>query len=532
MKKDTLQIRVISLLMVIIPLLFICYFFIYENIQQRKAAEIDKNLMIVKSTAMVVEHEISDMLNLMKKTSGMSAFKELDKAGMRDMIGLFHLEINEFIIKDREGNNILIFYQGQYNNSINTKSGNVYKEVLQGESLIRGEHESRLSGEYVVGLNVPIFDDSGKVIAMMEAHLKNSFFAKYLDPINIGKTGSLSLVDQSGYYIYDKDIDNRNELVASQCYKDVKGKDFAIIERSSKKSGVMKIFTTVRLKELGWYLVGSQPSFELAATGIIAVKRNVLTSGLMLLTLLLLWRYSVSLQSRKMLLERQNAEKLALVGELAAGMAHEIRNPLTAIKGFSDLLKSKEKYRDDREIFELLASSVDHIEGIVRETLLLARPQKMEIGKIDLEELMNDTCTFMNNEALLQEIKLECNKGDKKLFAKGDRLHLKQVLINIVKNALEATPKGGKVAVKLEKIDSMTAKITVSDTGVGIKPELIDRVGIPFFTTKAEGTGLGLSVCRRVIEEHNGTIKISSTLGKGTNIEIYLPLVDASALTS
>lgn len=526
MKKDTLLIRVISFLMILIPLLFICYFFIYENIQQRKAAEIDKNVMIVKSTAMVVEHEMTEMLKLMQKTAGMPAFKSLDKDGMREMISLFHSEIYEFSINDTEGKTILSYYNGEYNASSNIKDGHTFKNVLLGEYVIKGEHKSGLTDEYLVGLNVPILDDSGKVIAVMEAHLQNSFFARYLDPIKIGKTGSLGLIDHRGYYIYSKDIDNRTKLVASPCYEDVKGKDIAIVERASKKNGVMKIFTTVRLNELGWYLVGSQPGFELAAPGIIAVKRNVLTSGLLLITLILLWRYSVTLQSRKMLLERQNAEKLALVGELAAGMAHEIRNPLTAIKGFSDLLKCKEKYRDDREIFELLASSVDHIEGIVRETLLLARPQKMEIGKIDLEELIKDTCAFMNNEALLQEIKLVCDKGDKNLFTKGDRLHLKQVLINIVKNALEATPKGGQVSVKLEKINSSTVKIVVSDTGVGIKPEFVDKVGIPFFTTKANGTGLGLSVCRRVIDEHNGTFKIISTLGKGTTIEIYLPFVD------
>lgn len=525
MKKDTLQIRLISLLMVIIPILFVCYFFVYENIQQRKEAEIDKNMMIVKSTAMVIEHDLINMLDLMKKTASLPVFKTLDEDAMREIIDLFLSDIYEFSINDRDGKTILSYYKGRYKDSPNIKKGTIFQQVLQGESLVRGEHRSGLTGEYVVGLYVPVFDDSGKVIASMEAHLQNNYFAKHLDPIKIGKTGSLGLVDENGYYIYDDDIDNLTKLVASGCYNDVKGKDAAIVERTSKKTGEMKIFTMARLKDVDWYLVGSQPSSEVAAPGILAVKRNIITLGLLVLSLLLLWRYRVSLQHRNMLIDRQNAEKLALVGELAAGMAHEIRNPLTAIKGFSDLLKNKEKYSDDRELFELIASSVDHIEGIVRETLLLSRPQKMEIGNIDLTALIKDTCTFMKNEALLREINIKCNNGDKPVFAKGDRMHLKQVLINIVKNALEATSKAGQVTVELERTDSSTARIKVTDTGIGIKPDIIDKVGTPFFTTKANGTGLGLSVCRRVIDEHNGTMRITSIPDKGTTVEIYLPLI-------
>lgn len=286
----------------------------------------------------------------------------------------------------------------------------------------------------------------------------------------------------------------------------------------------------VRMNRFGWYAVVVQPSADLSIPGLIILTKNFIILVLVLITIFVLWRYKASLEYRDLLVKQQRAEKLALVGELAAGMAHEIRNPLTTVKGFAQLLKSKDKYAEDRETLDLIDSSVDHIEGIVSETLLLAKPQKMGLSAVQLRNLVEETCKLMRNEAVLKEINLElyCEEGNFTIL--GDEGHLKQVMVNLVKNAIEATPKNGRINFSLELKDKSTALIAVKDNGAGIKPEDMDKIGTPFFTTKPSGTGLGLSVSKRIIEEHRGTFDIKSRLGKGTKIMIELPLISADGL--
>lgn len=525
---NKLQIKIIYFLMVAIPLVAGSYFFVYENITQRKTAEINKNMTITRSMAMFIEYDINGELERMKQVASLPVFKNFDQDKMYEAIELFYSPNHkeQFYVADSEGNIVTGYPEYIPSSNYNLKQSPYFIKAMQGKAFVTGEHKTLLTGGYKTGLYVPIFDNSGKVIGILASHLANSFFKHHLDPIRIGQSGSMSLVDGSGYYIYDKDVDNNKKLVFCSCYKDGEGKAISVTERKSLRNGKMTIFTIVHLESLDWYLVATQLSSDITAPGIAMITRNIVMAALLLMTLFVLWQYKASLEQRNLLIKRQNAEKLALVGELAAGMAHEIRNPLTTIKGFTDLLKTREKYRDDRDILELLGSSVDHIEGIVRETLLLAKPQKMETGNVDLGQLVGETCDFMKNEALLKEINLELITAERPLFVNGDRQHLKQVLINIIKNSLEATPKEGSVTVKLAKIDCFTAGITVKDTGTGMPPEVLDKIGTPFFTTKDNGTGLGLSVCRRLVEEHKGVLKITSTPGRGTTVEISLPLAE------
>jgi len=214
------------------------------------------------------------------------------------------------------------------------------------------------------------------------------------------------------------------------------------------------------------------------------------------------------------------SEKLSIAGQLAAGIAHEIRNPLTSIKGFLQIMQPD--FSNHSQYFHIIFSELNRIEMILSELLMLAKPQETKFTKTDLVTLLNDVAILletqgnMNNVSILQkhsfpELKINCDENQ-----------LKQVFINLFKNAIDAMPKGGKVKVLTEKINQ-SVKIIVKDEGEGIPPEFLERIGEPFLTTKEKGNGLGLMITYKIIENHRGNMYVESEVGKGSIFTIVLP---------
>jgi two-component system, sporulation sensor kinase A len=215
-----------------------------------------------------------------------------------------------------------------------------------------------------------------------------------------------------------------------------------------------------------------------------------------------------------------NSEKLSIAGQLAAGIAHEVRNPLTAIKGFFQMM---EKEINDYEVyFNVIGSEINRIETILNELLLLAKPQQAKFERNSLEQILNhvitllETLTNLNGIIIIKEIQPDLP------LINCDENQLKQVFINILKNSIEAMTKGGTIHISVQQQNSDSIVISIADQGSGIPKHLLERISEPFFTTKEEGTGLGLMICKKIIEEHNGSLTIDSS-PKGTNIEIILP---------
>ncbi|MFC7392827.1 PAS domain-containing sensor histidine kinase [Scopulibacillus cellulosilyticus] len=215
----------------------------------------------------------------------------------------------------------------------------------------------------------------------------------------------------------------------------------------------------------------------------------------------------------------QQAEKLTVVGQLAAGIAHEIRNPLTAIKGFTQLLESSTENRYVRVILQEL----DSIENIVSDLLILAKPQVAQTEKTDLIYLLNRTVTLLNAQAIMKNIEILTDYEIEFLEIECEPDQLKQVFINVIKNALEAMENGGKIFIKLRFIREDRILIRIIDQGVGIPPDRLEKIGEPFYSTKEKGTGLGLMICQKIIQSHQGTMNVKSTLQKGTTVDITLP---------
>lgn len=224
----------------------------------------------------------------------------------------------------------------------------------------------------------------------------------------------------------------------------------------------------------------------------------------------------------------QKAEKLNLVGELAAGMAHEVRNPLTTVKGFLQLSAGNAKKLE--EVHDILLSEIDRIETIIGEFLILAKPQAQRRQKINIKDMLNHIILLAYTQAVISDETIELVIEDGLPEIVGDDNQLKQVFINLIKNAMESMTGGGVVqvnaAIWLE--DSTKIIISVKDEGCGMTDEQIAFLGNPFFTTKSNGTGLGLMISYKIVADHQGLIKVQSEVGKGTTFFVILPIEQSS----
>jgi two-component system sporulation sensor kinase A len=218
----------------------------------------------------------------------------------------------------------------------------------------------------------------------------------------------------------------------------------------------------------------------------------------------------------------QNSEKLSVAGQLAAGIAHEIRNPITSIKGFIQLMKSgigeKQKY------FDIMSSEIERIEFILSELLILAKPQSIKYERKDIRVLLSQVMTLLDTQAILNNIEFsaEFKPGVTHLYC--DENQLKQVFINFIKNSIESMPKGGRITIEINSENDQEMLIRLYDQGCGIPKEVLSKLGQPFYTTKEKGTGLGFMVSKKIIENHSGKINVESEVNKGTMIEITLPV--------
>jgi two-component system, NtrC family, sensor kinase len=220
------------------------------------------------------------------------------------------------------------------------------------------------------------------------------------------------------------------------------------------------------------------------------------------------------------------AEKLASIGRLAAGVAHEINNPLTGVLTFAHLLRDKPHMNDeDRQDLELIIHETTRAAEIVRGLLDFARERPTRMEPLDLNDVVRRTVRLIANQQKFEHITIEEVLQASLPEVRGDLNHLQQVLLNLTLNACTAMPRGGHLTITTAAENGQVL-MQVSDTGCGIKEELMDRIFEPFFTTQpvGKGTGLGLSVTYGIIEQHGGSVQVQSEQGKGSTFTIRLPI--------
>lgn len=213
-------------------------------------------------------------------------------------------------------------------------------------------------------------------------------------------------------------------------------------------------------------------------------------------------------------------EKLSVIGELAAGIAHEIRNPLTSIKGFLQMMKETKQV--DERFVQIMLDEIERVNQIVTQLLVLAKPQMKAYKPFHLNDVIDYVIELFTYEAILQNVQIKYEPRTTAIVY-GDKNELIQVVVNVVKNALEAMPKGGVLTITTEDEDDRV-HLVIEDTGKGIEQERLKHIGEPFYTLKEKGMGLGLTTSMKIVHEHKGTMHIESKVGEGTKVHIVLPL--------
>lgn len=212
------------------------------------------------------------------------------------------------------------------------------------------------------------------------------------------------------------------------------------------------------------------------------------------------------------------SEKMSIAGQLAAGIAHEIRNPLTSIKGFLQLLQAGVNRKD--VYYKIMIDEIEKMETITSELLFISKPLTDNKRQESILEMIKDVIELLRPQAKLRNIILDIEGNDQLIFC--DKSQIKQVLINIIKNAIEAMDEPGKIKVTIVEYDD-NIKIDISDEGPGIDEEVIHKLGEPFFTTKQQGTGLGLMITKQLLERHNAQLQILQNEEKGSTFRIIFP---------
>jgi two-component system sensor histidine kinase HydH len=228
-------------------------------------------------------------------------------------------------------------------------------------------------------------------------------------------------------------------------------------------------------------------------------------------------------------LQLAESQKLSLVGQIAAGVAHEIKNPLASIKGAADILTDQTISPAERAEFSaILESEVKRIDTSVTEFLAFARPKPSELRRLDLLEDCRTCLRQLEAQARELNITLVTDVRDR-VVVNGDPEKLHQMMLNLILNAIQASSEGQSIRVSLQHSGKGKAVLTISDSGEGIPADALGQIFDPFFTTKASGTGLGLAVVKTIVENHNGEIRIDSTPGEGTTVIVEVPLAEEGA---
>ncbi|AGL00271.1 two-component system sensor histidine kinase NtrB [Desulfoscipio gibsoniae] len=219
------------------------------------------------------------------------------------------------------------------------------------------------------------------------------------------------------------------------------------------------------------------------------------------------------------------AEKLAILGQMAAGMVHEIRNPLTAISGFLQLLQKYLKGTPKEEYVTLTLNELKHVNSLISDFLKLSKPGFSKRTQCSISKIITDVVMLVESEAFLRKLDINVDIATDIPAIVGDSDQLKQVFLNIFKNAFDALPHGGKISLQTSwDRHQECVQVIIKDTGTGMDEQTIASIFDPFFTTKESGTGLGMFIIKKIIDNHGGRIEVQSEQEKGTTVTVLLPV--------
>ncbi|PKJ56300.1 DUF3149 domain-containing protein [Bacillus sp. SN10] len=279
---------------------------------------------------------------------------------------------------------------------------------------------------------------------------------------------------------------------------------------------------TTPLQRLDWKVsVSPLPIHQKTLNQWVAVE--CIATLFLMSILFLLAQYMLLKRQTKLERQQNELQKIELVGTFAASTAHEIRNPLTGIKGLVTLLQEKYKDEQDQFYFSIIEQEIERINEIVSEFLILGKPTAIIEQTYDVRTILNEVALIIQSEANLHNIVFHLHLPDHPVHIRCSKDHMKQVVLNITKNAIEAMTSGDTLTISVTN-NATDAQLQITDTGKGIPKHIQKHLFHPFFTNKDTGTGLGLVICKRIVEMYNGHIFIDSIENEGTTVHIEIPL--------
>lgn len=392
-----------------------------------------------------------------------------------------------------------------------------FQQALQGQRVISDKYQEKADSLGLVALMVPIYGMDSQIKGVLVGEVSLEILPEFIGYEWLGIGNYLCVLDSERNILY------HSSLLPL-------GTDWGQGGKAYLEGNQDKIYSVMTMKRSPWTVILTADKERIHWMVLHKALPQIALAITIFICLGLLYK---KWHQEKVFAENANRlrmERLMSVNQLAAGLAHEIRNPLTSIKGFIQLMEQRKEKAPNQEHLQIILNEIERIDKLVRGFQHLARPlENPKFVILDIDKVVEEVVTLMKSHCIEKNVHLSVGYDTEgvqvgRYRVWGDEDQLKQVLINIIKNGIDAVEKNGRVQVKLRRDDQQVI-VEIEDNGKGMGEDVLQKMGTPFFTTKEEGNGLGLSVCFTIVESHNGTIRVDSEEGRGTVFSIVLPWV-------
>jgi two-component system, NtrC family, sensor kinase len=564
LRKSSIQIKIMMFFVILSTMLFITVGFLFFK-STKEAINISKEkefITLAQETSNKIERYMFERYCDMQVMVNSPLLKNREvsnniKISYLDSVRKAYEAYDYIVVTNIQGR--IQAYSGEY------KTDNGYEsflgEVLKGKSFVSDFIYFQDTKSYGVYYAAPIMDEENKIKGAVVERMNFNAILDIISNVRLGEKGYAFLVDSNGNYISHpfnsmEVIKNLNNSKYASFYTTHKN-----IQYFSALYGISKYDT----QKNNWYVVVEEPvseAYEVAYRLRTYTVIVLFISVAIVFVLVAILSRKIAMPIKNLLKETQNiaegdigqninikssdeigslaesfnkmlgkleesvtrAKSLEALGALSAGMAHEIRNPLTSIKGYaqyimSELDKKSELYSD----MTVISSEVDRLNNILDRFLAFARPNELKLEMCDVNEIVREVINLIKRDSLHDNIEFDIKFGLIPLID-IDFEQMKQVILNIVINGVQSMPQGGTLTISTENNEILSmVEIEISDTGQGITLENEKKIFEPYFTTKDKGIGLGLAICARIIENHKGIIEVESVPMKGSKFIIKLP---------
>ena len=541
-ERRTLKRRIVAVLLIaaMLPLILSGFgsWVVFRGMLEQKSYEQMRSL--VKSHARAIEDHLTERLHLLRLTADSHAFGEISdiKQLERTLSNLNRSSGQSFIdlgVIDANGDHAA--YVGPYD----LQDRNYFREDWFKEVIVSGTYISDvfLGFREVPHCIIAVKAEDDSVQWVLRATINSNKFDGLVKAEILGEGSDAYILNRDGLY----QTTPRTGSVLDLAHEPSVNYHSGVHEQRVQTDGAIKVLMTTWINEHRWMLVVEQ---DLAA--IQKPVDRAIANGAILVAIAMLLLVAITFIATRHLtnrIDKANAQrekmsqafirsaKLASIGELATGLAHEINNPLTIISAeqtnISDLLRdpesSQEEHKQALESVDRIKSQIQRCANITRKMLQFGRNEQSELEPTDVPPRLTEIVSLLKRPAGVRNVKLQLNVAENLPKVVVNPIELEQLLVNLINNSIDALPAGGEVVVRVHR-ENKNVHLEVIDNGVGIRTEDLERVFEPFYTTKpvGKGTGLGLSVCYGIVQSWGGKIWAKSELGKGTTMHVCLPL--------